>query len=76
MVISDTTSESKQKPYIECSFCFVLLEPRLAKMKCPECHAQFEWNDWLECVFVDFDDMRLTADAAFNIEHEYGKTLA
>ena len=28
-------------------------------MKCPECHASFEWDDRLESLFVDLNDLRL-----------------
>jgi hypothetical protein len=28
-------------------------------MKCPECHAKFEYDDRMECVFVDTNDLRL-----------------
>ena len=28
-------------------------------MKCPECHAKFEYDDRMECIFVDTDDLRL-----------------
>jgi len=53
------TVESKQPLYIECPFCSGLVEPKLGKMKCPECKARFEYDDRLECVFADLDDLRL-----------------
>jgi len=28
-------------------------------MKCPECHANFEYDDRMESVFVDTKDLRL-----------------
>ena len=28
-------------------------------MKCPECHAKFRYDDRVESVFVDTDDLRL-----------------
>ena len=28
-------------------------------MKCPECHAKFEYDDRMESVFDDTDDLRL-----------------
>jgi len=53
------TSRSKRKRYIECPFCSGVLEPKIGKMKCPECHAKFEFDDRVESVFVDTDDLRL-----------------
>ena len=53
------TSRSEPKRYIECPFCSGVLEPKLGKMKCPECHAGFEYDARMECVFVDKDDLRL-----------------
>ncbi len=49
----------KQKRYIECPFCSDLLEPKLGKIKCPECHANFEYDDRMESVFVDTSALRL-----------------
>ena len=45
--------------HIECPFCSGVLEPKIGKMKCPECHAKFEYDDRIECVFVDTSDLRL-----------------
>jgi hypothetical protein len=45
--------------YVTCPFCSGLVEPRTGKMKCPECHAKFEYDDRMECVFVDTSDLRL-----------------
>jgi hypothetical protein len=28
-------------------------------MKCPECYAKFEFDDRMECIFVDTNDLRL-----------------
>ena len=28
-------------------------------MKCPECHAKFEYDDRMESVFVDTENLRL-----------------
>ena len=53
------TSRSKTKRYIECPFCSGVLEPKVGKMKCPECHAKFEYDDRVESIFVDTDDLRL-----------------
>jgi hypothetical protein len=40
-------------------FCSGSLEPKSGNMKCAECHANFEYDDWMECVFVDTSDLRL-----------------
>jgi hypothetical protein len=53
------TPETKQTRYIDCPFCSGLVEPTLEKMMCPECKTRFEYDDRLECVFVDLDDLRL-----------------
>ncbi len=53
------TSRSKSKRCIECPFCSGVLEPKIGKMKCPECHAKFEYDDRMESVCVDTDDLRL-----------------
>lgn len=53
------TFESKQAQYIECPFCSGLVEPKIGKMKCSECHARFEYYDRLECIFVDKSTFRL-----------------
>ena len=53
------TSRSKSKRYIEYPFCSGVLEPKIGKMKCPECHAKFQYDDRRECIFVDTDDLRL-----------------
>jgi hypothetical protein len=31
-------------------------------MKCPECKAKFTYDDRLECVFADIDDLRLPVE--------------
>ena len=53
------TAVAPQHRYIECPFCSGVLEPKLDKMKCPECHAKFEYDDRMESVFVDTKDLRL-----------------
>jgi len=53
------TSRSKPKRYIECPFCSGVLEPKIGKMKCPECGAKFEYDDSFGGVFVDIKDLRL-----------------
>ena len=53
------TSRSKPKRYIDCPFCSGVLEPKIGKMRCPECHARFEFDERMENVFVDTDDLRL-----------------
>lgn len=40
------------------------LQPQATKIlreECPECHAKFEYDDRMESVFVDTEDMRLPA---------------
>ena len=53
------TSRSKPKRYIECPFCSGVLEPKIGKMQCPECHAKFRYDDRMESIFVDTKDLRL-----------------
>ena len=31
----------------------------MGKMKCPECHAKFEYDDRMEVIFVGSEDLRL-----------------
>ena len=50
---------TKSKRYIECPFCSGVLEPKIGTMKCPECHAKFQYDDRMESVFVDTKDLRL-----------------
>ena len=35
------------------------LNPKLGKIKCPECHAKFEYDDRMESIFVNANDLRL-----------------
>jgi len=57
------TSRSVQKRYIECPFCSGVLEPKMGKMRCPECRARFEWfsaesprwSEKMESIFVDIE---------------------
>ena len=51
------TPRSKPKRYIECPFCSGVLEPKIGNMQCPECHAKFEYDDRMESIFVDTDDL-------------------
>jgi hypothetical protein len=53
------TPKSKQTRYINCPFCSGLIEPKIGQTKCPECKAKFTYDDRLESVFVDLDDLRL-----------------
>ncbi|MBW2611198.1 MAG: hypothetical protein JRD49_05920 [Deltaproteobacteria bacterium] len=48
-----------EKRFIECPFCSGLVEPRRGRMKCPECHAVFTYDDRLESIIVDPHDLRL-----------------
>lgn len=51
--------KTKQTRYIECPFCSGLVEPKIGKMRCSECKAQFAYDDSKEGVFVDLEDLRL-----------------
>jgi hypothetical protein len=53
------TSRSKRKRYIECPFCIAPLKPKVGKIQCPMCEAKFEYDDRMECIFVDTSDLRL-----------------
>ena len=53
------TELSKEIRKVKCPFCSGVLKPILGKMKYPECHAKFEYDDQMESVFVDTDDLRL-----------------
>ncbi len=53
------TSRSKPKRYIECPFCLAPLKPKVGRVQCPMCDANFEYDDRMECVFVDTSDLRL-----------------
>ena len=44
---------------VECPFYSGALEPKTGKMKCPECHTKFHYDDRMESVFVDTSDLRL-----------------
>jgi len=48
-----------QKNYIECPFCSGLLEPKLGRQTCPECHAGFVYDAGRHRIFVDTNDIRL-----------------
>ncbi len=58
-VIRNSMPTVKPKRYVECPFCSGVLEPKLDKMKCPECHVKFEYGNRMESVFADTDDLRL-----------------
>jgi len=53
------TTRSKPKRFIECPFCSGVLEPKIGKMKCPDCNAKFSYDDRMESVFGDTEDLRL-----------------
>ena len=48
-----------------CPFCSGVLEPKIGKMKCPECNARSEYDDRMECVFVDTNDLRCLSSVWF-----------
>ncbi len=46
--------------FLKCPFCLTHnLDAKPGKTTCPECSAEFEIDDRLECVFVDTSKMRL-----------------
>jgi len=51
-----------QKQYIECPFCNGLVEPKPGRQICPECHAEFIYDEGMERMFVDTNDVRLPID--------------
>jgi hypothetical protein len=51
---------SQQLDYLKCPFCLNhILEAKPGKTTCPECSAEFEVDDRLECIFADTQKMRL-----------------
>jgi len=51
---------SQQFEYLKCSFCLKnSVEAKPGKTACPECLAEFEVDDRLECIFADTQKMRL-----------------
>ncbi|MEN8243343.1 MAG: hypothetical protein ABFS43_00415 [Thermodesulfobacteriota bacterium] len=48
-----------QKEFIECPFCSGLVEPRPGRQKCPECRIGFLYDEGLQRIFVDTNDVRL-----------------
>jgi hypothetical protein len=63
------TSRFKAKHYIECPFCSGVLEPKIGKMKIPECHDNFkyiliilltlfalEWFGVIDIPYIDLPD--------------------
>ena len=45
---------------IKCPFCLKnSVEAKSGKTTCPECSAEFEVDDRLECIFVNPDKLRL-----------------
>ena len=51
-----------QNQYIECPFCSGLVEPKPGRQKCPECHTGFTYDEEMERIFVDTNDVRLPID--------------
>ena len=46
--------------YLKCPFCLShSVQAKPGKTTCPECSAEFEIDDRLECVFVDTEKLRL-----------------
>jgi hypothetical protein len=51
---------SQQFEYLKYSFCLKnSVEAKSGKTTCPECSAEFEVDDRLECIFADTQKMRL-----------------
>jgi len=51
---------TQQLDYLKCPFCLNhSLEAKPGKTTCPECSAEFEVDDRLECIFADTQKMRL-----------------
>ena len=47
---------------LKCPFCLIQsIEAKSGATICPECDAQFEIDDRLECIFGDIDNTRLPA---------------
>ena len=45
---------------IKCPFCLKhIVNAKPGKTTCPECSAEFEIDDRLECIFADISKMRL-----------------
>jgi hypothetical protein len=52
-------SNAHQPFYLKCPFCLDhSLEAKPGKTTCPECSAEFEIDDRLECIFADTNKMR------------------
>jgi hypothetical protein len=46
--------------HLKCPFCLKhSVEPKPVKTTCPECSAEFEVDDRLECIFADTQKIRL-----------------
>jgi hypothetical protein len=51
---------TQQLDNLKCPFCLNhSLDAKPGKTTCPECSAEFEVDDRLECIFVDTQKMRL-----------------
>ena len=51
---------AQQFDYLKCPFCLNRsIEAEPGKTTCPECSAEFEVDDRLECIFTDTKKMRL-----------------
>ena len=54
------------QPTIRCPFCVdgnINAEP--GKTECPACHAKFEVDDRIECIFVDLENPRLPLQGTY-----------
>ncbi len=53
-------ADSQHHDILKCPFCLSHgIEAKLSKTSCPECSAEFEIDDRLECVFVHPNKLRL-----------------
>ncbi len=50
----------QQFEYLKCPFCLNhYLDAKPGRTTCPDCSAEFEVDDRLECIFADTQKMRL-----------------
>ncbi len=51
---------SQQLSHLKCAFCLNFsVEAKPGKTACPECSAEFEIDDRLECIFMNSKKLRL-----------------
>ena len=53
-------TSSQHIDFLKCQFCLNhTIEAKSGETICPECLAEFEIDDRLECIFVDIQNMKL-----------------